>query len=446
MKIAYLQCSTGISGDMTLAALIDAGVDPDSIRKAVDSLNLPDVQLQIRDVMKGCFRATKIDVIHPPQHAHRHYSDIVQILDQATGLTDRQRVLAQQVFLAVAQAEARVHGTDIEQIHFHEVGAVDSIVDIVGAAVGFDLLGCDQIICSPLPPGRGMVQIDHGLCPVPTPGTAELLKGIPLVDVPIEAELTTPTGAAIVKTFADRFGPLPAMTISAVGYGAGTLDFSSRANLLRIFVGDFDVPADVDEVCLLETNLDDVSGEVIAHTQKLLFEAGAKDVYTIPIQMKKGRPGVILSVIAALPDQPAMEEILFAETGTLGIRRQTLWRSILAREAFTVLTDFGPVLGKVAWRKRGQAEFSPEFEACHTIARQHAIPLRDVYRTALTAFDAQRPEMQAEQPLPRDRSSANDAHTHDHDHHAHDHDHHTHDHDSHTHDHDHHSHDHHDHG
>ncbi len=430
MKVAYLECATGISGDMTLGALIDAGVDKNAIHEAIASLELPEVELQINEVMKSCFRATHIVVNHPEQHAHRHYSDIVEILNKASALTNSQRALAQEIFLAVAHAEATVHGTDVEKIHFHEVGAIDSIVDIVGAAVGFDLLGCDQIVCSPIPTGRGQVRIDHGICSVPTPGTAELLKGIPLEDVPIEAELTTPTGAAIVKTVVDRFGPLPAMTIDSVGYGAGTMEFASRANLLRLFVGELNAPQETDEICLLETNLDDVSGEIIGHTLQRLLSAGAKDVYTIPIQMKKNRPAVILSLICAPADREMLEQIIFDETGTLGIRRQTLWRSTLNRQAHTVVTEFGPVLGKVAWKSNGEAAFSPEFDSCSEVAKEISRPLREVYRTAQEAFQRQQPDLQLEKPV--SPASAvqgdDDHHSHDHDHSEHDHDHHGHDH------------------
>lgn len=425
MKVAYLECATGISGDMTLGALIDAGVDQQAIQDAIASLDLPGVELQVNEVMKSCFRATHIVVNHPEQHAHRHYSDIVEILDRASALTMSQQALAQEIFLAVAHAEATVHGTDVEKIHFHEVGAIDSIVDIVGAAVGFDLLGCDQIICSPIPTGRGQVRIDHGICSVPTPGTAELLKGIPLADVPIEAELTTPTGAAIVKTVVDRFGPLPAITINSVGYGAGTMEFVSRANLLRLFVGELNSPRGTDEVCLLETNLDDVTGEVIGHTQERLLTAGAKDVYTIPIQMKKNRPAVILSVICSPADREKLEQIIFNETGTLGIRRQTLWRSTLNRQTHTVVTEFGPVLGKVAWKPNGEATFSPEFDSCSEVAKQISRPIREVYRTSQAAFQRQQPDLQLEKPLSPISSVKSEAdhhsHDHDHDHHGHDH-------------------------
>ncbi|MCA8995402.1 MAG: nickel pincer cofactor biosynthesis protein LarC, partial [Planctomycetaceae bacterium] len=291
MKVVYLECATGISGDMTLAALLDAGIDEQQLRDGIASLDLPGVSLEIEEVMKGCFRAKRISVVHPEQHAHRHYSDIVRLIEPATGLTEQQKHLALDIFREVAEAEARVHGTTLDKIHFHEVGAIDSIVDIVGAAIGFDLLGADQIVCAPLPPGRGQVRIDHGLCPVPTPGTAELLKGIPLADVPIDAELTTPTGAAIVRVLADRFGPMPAMTIESVGYGAGTMDFPDRANLLRLFVGTSVASQSRETVCLLETNLDDVTGEVLGHVKQQLLKAEALDAYSIPLQMKKDRPG-----------------------------------------------------------------------------------------------------------------------------------------------------------
>ncbi len=259
MRIAYFDCSTGISGDMTLAALMDAGVDPKAIKAGIDSMGLEGVEILIETVIKGGFRALHVRVEHPEQHAHRHLSDVHELIDRGDAITPPQKDLAKQIFAAVAKAEAKVHGMSVDEVHFHEVGAIDSIVDIVGAAIGFDLLAADQIVCSPLPPGRGQVKIDHGICTVPTPGTAELLKGIPLVDIPVEAELTTPTGAAIVTTLVDRFGPLPEMTIERIGYGAGTRDFPSRANLLRLFVGTATVSGETDQVALLETNLDDVS-------------------------------------------------------------------------------------------------------------------------------------------------------------------------------------------
>src|SRR5579871_4722576 len=231
---------------MTVAALIDAGIDFETIRVAIDSLGLPGVRLTTQAVMRCAFRAVHLKIEHPEQHAHRHLADIVKLIDGARAVTPRQKDLAKRIFRAIAEAEARVHGTTVEKIHFHEVGGIDSIVDIVASAVGFDLLGADEVVCSPVPTGRGQVRIAHGVCTIPTPGTAELLKGVPLADVPIDAELTTPTGAAILKTVVDRFGPLPEMSIQSIGYGAGTKDFPERANLLRLFVGTAETPADSD--------------------------------------------------------------------------------------------------------------------------------------------------------------------------------------------------------
>ena len=412
MRIAYLDCSTGISGDMTLGALIDAGVDVELIRSGIDSIGLDDVRIECQTVIKGGFRATHVKVVHPEQHAHRHMADIEALLNQADRVTESQKTLAREIFLAVATAEAHVHGSTVDKVHFHEVGAIDSIVDIVGAAIGFDLLGADAIVCSPIPTGHGQIHIDHGICTVPAPGTAELLRGIPLVDVPVEAELTTPTGAAIVKTLADRFGSLPEMTIEQVGYGAGTMDFPQRANLLRLFVGTAVVSPNTDQVCLLETNLDDVSGETIGYTRSRLVEAGAVDVFSVAVQMKKDRPGVMLSVLCRPEDRDAMESILFDETGTFGIRRHTIERSVRLREMITVETPWGPVGGKRGWRPGGGEVFMPEFEDCADVANQAAVSLRDVYRAAAAAFT---PVQTASPPAQHDHSHDH-SHDHDHDH------------------------------
>lgn len=430
MRIAYLDCSTGIAGDMTLAALIDAGVDADAIRAGIDSLGLDGVSLKIESVMKGGFRATHVTVEHPEQHAHRHLSDIEAILAQADGVTDSQKAIAREIFLAVAQAEAKVHGSTVEKVHFHEVGAIDSIVDIVGAAIGFDLLGVDQIVCSHVPTGHGKVKIDHGICPVPTPGTAELLCGIPIADVPIEAELTTPTGAAIVKALVDRFSPsLPSITLESVGYGAGTKDFRQRANILRLFVGTAVAAPDFDQVWLLETNLDDCSGEIIGYTKQKLLEHGALDVYSTSIQMKKERPGVLLSVICRPDDIEAIETIIFHETGTFGIRRRLIERSKRLREAITIDSDWGPIEGKLGWREGEPAIFTPEFESLARIAREQQMPLREVYRTVEAWY--QQAEFDADEDAHDHDHDTDHAHSHDHDHdHSHDHGHdHGHDHD-----------------
>ena len=429
MRIAYLDCASGISGDMTVAALIDAGVDATAIRAGIESLNLPGVTIHVDEVMRGGFRAKHFRVEHPEQHAHRHLSDIQRIINKSDGLTDDQRDLALRIFGAVAQAEATVHGTTIEKIHFHEVGAIDSIVDITAAAIGFDLLGIDEIVCSPVPTGRGQVRIAHGVCTVPTPGTAELLKGVPLADVPVDAELTTPTGAAIVKTVVDRFADsLPEMTVDTIGYGAGTRDFDDRANMLRLVIGESRAAAGTtDSVMLLETNLDDATGEVIGYTKRALLAAGALDVYSTTIQMKKDRPGVILSVLCNPDDVAALETILFNETSTFGIRRQLVQRSVRQRMAYTVETDFGPIKGKLGWRPDEPAIFTPEYDDCAEIAKAHDVPLQDVYMAAKVEFllqdhDDEDGEDDEDGDHDHDHDGGND-HDHDHDHdHSHDHD------------------------
>lgn len=402
---------------MTLAALIDAGVDAAAIQHGVDSLGLAGVRLMVTETVRCGFRATYIRVEHPAQHAHRHLQDIQHIIDRASALTARQKQRAHEIFNALGRAEARVHGVPLDQIHFHEVGAVDSIVDIVGAAIGWDLLGADLVMSSPIPPGRGYVQIAHGICPIPTPGTAELLKGLPLSDVPLQAELTTPTGAAIVQCLVDRFGTLPAMTIRDIGYGAGTKDFPERANVLRLFVGELSESPDIDEVLLLETNLDDVSGEILGYTRQKLQNAGALDVFATAIQMKKDRPGTLLSVLCRPADGPRLEQLLFDETGTFGIRQTRLLRSKRRRQAHTVETPWGSVAGKLGWLSGGTTVFTPEFESCAALAQQQGITLRDVYRAAEAAWlmESQR-NLLADAGVPEPPAALAHDHDHDHDH------------------------------
>lgn len=415
---------------MTLAALLDSGIELESLQRGIDSLGLPDVRLLVSDVVKNCFRAKSVRVEFPPHQCPRDFSQIRTLIQDSQGLTARQKSLAQRIFYEVAKAEAKVHGTEVEQVHFHEVGAVDSIVDIVGAAIGFDLLGVERIVCGPLPTGRGEVRIDHGLCPIPTPGTAELLKGIPLRDLPVNGELTTPTGAAIVRVLADSFGPLPEMTIDQIGCGAGTLSLPDRANILRIFVGTANVSAGQEVITLLETNLDDVTGEVIGYTKERLMATGALDVYSTPIQMKKNRPGVLLSVLTRAEKASECEEILFQETGTLGVRRQTLLRSVRSRQKQTVLTEFGPINGQLSWQSNGNSDFSPEFEDCARQAGACGVTFRDVYRAAVLAYEKAFPASLSV-VIPNEGAHDHDHHYHD-DSHDHGHDHrHDHGHDQH---------------
>ena len=383
-KVAHFDCFSGISGDMTLAALIDAGVDVEAIRHGIASLSLP-ITLEVEKIRKGGFAATAVRVVAPDEHSHRGLPQIEEILGRGD-LTPPQRELALRIFRRLAEAEAAVHGLPLEKIHFHEVGALDSIADIAGAAIGLDLLGVDRFTSRSVPAGSGMVKCAHGLMPIPAPGTAELLKGVPLAPSAIKAELTTPTGAAILTTVVQEWTEQPIMTIEHVGHGAGRREFVEQPNLLRLFVGTDTTPVDTDQVWMLETNLDDLPAEVIGYCYELLLAAGALDVFSTPIFMKKNRPGVLLSVLAPAALLPALEKILFRETATFGIRRYAVSRHKLYRQPHTVSTPWGPVQGKVGWQDGRQPIFTPEYEDCARVARQHGVALREVYLHAQRAY------------------------------------------------------------
>jgi pyridinium-3,5-bisthiocarboxylic acid mononucleotide nickel chelatase len=381
VRVAHFDCFSGISGDMVLGAVIDAGVDPAVIRAALDSLGLP-IKLEIETVKRCGFAATKATVIAEDQEDYRFLSDVEAILAKGA-LTEKQRTLATTIFRKVAEAEAKVHGMPLERVHFHEVGALDSIADIVGSAVGLDVLGVERFTSSPVAVGSGTVKCAHGIMPVPTPGTAELLKGVPLAKCPVKGELTTPTGAAILTAVVGEFVDSPQLTIDRIGHGSGTKDFVEQPNILRLLVGsshsELRIPnSEVDTVVVLETNLDDVPPELIGYCTERLFVAGALDVFVVQGQMKKGRPGFQVQVICEPKKSAELEMVLFRETGTLGIRRTRGGRSKLNREAVTVETPWGPVAAKRGWAE-GIEVVSPEYEACAKVAREHGVPLRDVY-------------------------------------------------------------------
>ena len=385
MRIAYFDCTSGISGDMMLGALADTGVDLGQIQAGIDSLGLPSCQLTNDEVKRHGFRATKVNVEHEPEHAHRHLHHITDMI-YGSALTSSQKELAKRIFTRLGEAEAKVHGSTIRQVHFHEVGAVDSIADIVGSAIGLELLEIGRIVCSPVPTGTGHIQIAHGRVGVPAPATAELLKGIPIESSSIDCELTTPTGAAIVATVVDEFGPLPGMKIEAIGYGAGSKELKEQGNVLRLIVGEAGDKQSADQIWVLETNLDDISGEVIGHCTNLLAEAGALDVYTTGIQMKKNRPGVKLSVLCSASLIKKLEKVIFRETSTLGIRRWPVSRHKLDRRPHAVETDFGSVDGKLAVLADGSTSFSPEYESCRQVAEDKSVALKDIYEAARRAF------------------------------------------------------------
>jgi uncharacterized protein (TIGR00299 family) protein len=388
VRVAHFDCFSGISGDMTVAALLDAGVPPEPIWTGIASLGLP-VQIEIEKVRKGGFAATFVRVEAPVETTHRHLPEVEEIIHRGQ-LSARQRDTALAIFRRLAQAEAAVHGLPIDKVHFHEVGALDSITDIVAAAIGLDLLGVDHVTSGPVAVGGGVVNCAHGLMPVPAPGTAELLKGVPLRSSPVQAELTTPTGAAILTTIVNEWVEQPVMTIEKIGHGAGKRNFPEQPNILRVFVGSAATqPAagyETDQVYVLETNLDDVPGEVIGHCYDLLYAAGAVDVFTTPVGMKKNRPGVVLSVLAPPDAVQAVEDVLFRETATLGVRRHLAQRHKLHRRQCTVQTAWGAVQGKLGWRDGSSPVFSPEYEACARLAKEHGLALRTVYEEACRAF------------------------------------------------------------
>jgi hypothetical protein len=387
MKLAYFDCFSGASGDMILGALIDAGLDFAQLESELAQLGVSGYRLGASKITKQGIAATQFEVTledagHQP---HRHLHHIAKIIDDSR-LSGTVKTRAKDVFGRLARAEADVHGTTIEKVHFHEVGALDAIVDVVGACIGLEMLGIDAIQASAIPTGSGTVKCDHGVMPVPAPATANLLKGVPLVGTDEMGELTTPTGAAILTTLCSGFGPLPAMTIGAMGYGAGHRDGAHRPNVLRVLIGETDDIGQTDEIAVLEANLDDVSGEIIGHACDLLMLAGALDVFTTPIFMKKGRPATMISVLAEPEKVAALEEVLFRETTTFGIRRTSARRAKLHRTHATVQTRYGEVRVKVGSRAEANPIASPEFEDCRAAAVRHQVPLREVMAEAVRAW------------------------------------------------------------
>jgi pyridinium-3,5-bisthiocarboxylic acid mononucleotide nickel chelatase len=388
VRALHFDCFSGISGDMALGALIDAGADAGAVRAGLDSLGLP-IRLEVARVRKGGFAATQVFIHAPQQQEHRFLPDVEEILGKGA-LTHVQRALALRIFRRLAEAESTVHGMPLERVHFHEVGALDSIADIAGVAIALDSLGIQHFTSRSAPTGCGTVKCAHGIMPIPTPATAELLKGAPLAPSTIKAELTTPTGAAILAATVKEWTETPVMTVQSIGHGAGMKDFLDQPNLLRVFVGEMarTNAGQADQVWVLETNLDDVPAEVIGYCFEQLFAAGALDVFSTPIQMKKNRPGVLLSVLAPATAVDALEAILFRETETFGVRRYVVQRNKLERESITVQTRWGPVKGKRGWRDGLPDVCTPEYEDCARVARQHDVPLRQVYAEVRQLFAA----------------------------------------------------------
>ncbi len=385
MRIAYLDCFSGISGDMALGALIDAGASAERIQSAIESMGLTQIRFRTERVRKKGFRALRVVVEAPEEHSHRHLHDIEELIQSGT-FSDAAKKMAIAIFRRLAKAEAKVHGTSVSSVHFHEVGAADSIADIVGFAVALDELKIKRIEASPVPVGTGIIQIAHGAVSLPAPATALLLKNVPIVASEIQAELTTPTGAAILSELVSNFGSMPSMTLKRIGCGAGSRDLKEQSNVLRIFIGKVAKTASKDTVIQLETNLDDISGEQIGFTIERLLQAGALDVFTIPVQMKKNRPGVILGVIARPTDQQTLETILFEETNTLGVRSIPMQRTILPRAEIVIATEWGDIRAKLAKLPSGRVVCSPEYSDCREIALKFQVSYDQVVANALRSY------------------------------------------------------------
>jgi uncharacterized protein (TIGR00299 family) protein len=379
MRICYLDAFSGISGDMLVGALADAGADSSAIADALRSLN-SEASVSFEKVKRCGIAASKFHVRVEEAPKHRHLSGILKMIEAAS-LSDRVKQNAAAVFQRLGEAEAAVHQTTIEKVHFHEVGAVDSIADIVGACLGFELLGVSAIYSSPLNLGSGTVKAEHGVMPVPAPATAALVAGKPVYSRGPAVELTTPTGAAVAVTLAQDFGAMPPMTISSVGYGAGDRDFTEQANVLRIFVGEASGASEATTVVVIEANIDDSSPQVLGYAVERLLEAGALDATLEPLEMKKGRPGALLRVIATPERRMALADIVFHETSTLGLRIYTAERVVQARRWVEVETPHGKVRMKVSERS-----FAPEYEDCRTLARATGVALKDIIAEANFAY------------------------------------------------------------
>jgi len=437
MRIAYLECFSGISGDMFLGALVDAGVPAALLEETVTALEVG-ARIEISRVDRSGISAVKVDVYvhgekdaprkqhehhdheHEHEHGHGHEHQPVELLEhnyatasrvgapaphrhehgrglkEIRGIIGRAKISenakskAIAIFQALGEAEAKIHNQNIETIHFHEVGAVDAMVDIVCAAVGAEVLGVDEIICSPLNVGGGTVKCAHGTFPVPAPATVELLKDAPVYSSGIEAELVTPTGAAIVKTLCKRFAAFPAMKVEKTGYGAGTRDFPGHANVVRLTVGEADIEfaakISQETITVLEANLDDLNPQVFGYVMDRLLDEGALDAFGVPVQMKKNRPGTLLTVLCRPEDASKLTHLLFTETTTLGVRRREENRQALARQWVTVDTRWGKVRMKVASMNGTITNYAPEYEDCRRIAVENRVPLKAVMQEAIQRY------------------------------------------------------------
>ena len=391
-RVLYFDCFSGISGDMALGAMLDAGLPLDDLKRALGTLGLGDVHVHAGRVLRAGVSATKFTVHEHGgaqhdhgHHTHRHLSAIFGLIDKsALSTTGRDRAKA--MFQRLAEVEAGIHQMPVEKVHLHEVGALDSIIDIVGIVFALEWAGADRVVCSPLNVGGGMVQSAHGLFPVPAPATAKLLGDAPVYAGPVQKELVTPTGALIVTSYAESFGPVPAMSIEHIGYGAGERDDPTTPNVLRVLIGRASAETKSERVTVVECEIDDMNPQIFGVVMDQLYAAGALEVFYVPVQMKKNRPGTLLTVIAAPDRLGQISDIIFRETTTIGLRHSEVARECLDREIVTVDTSIGAVRFKVARRDGRVLNAVPEFDDCAKLAAEQNLSVKEVQAIALRAY------------------------------------------------------------
>ena len=392
MTVLYFDCFSGAAGDMILGALIDAGVPLDEVRRALGSLAIEPDMVWTDRVVRGGVTATKFcvkgedDGAH--QHPHRHLKGVYKLIEQSA-LSEAGKTRAKGLFERLGEAEAAIHGTTMEKVHLHEVGALDSIIDIVGSVFALEWLGVDEVVSSPLNVGSGTIRVAHGLYPVPAPATTRLLHDVPIYAGDQQAELVTPTGALLVSSYATSYGPVPAMTLKKIGYGAGTREFKDTPNVLRVLIGESEAVGSSTghtTVVVIECEIDDMNPQIFGVLMERLLAEGALDVFYTSVQMKKNRPGTLLTVIAPPGRREALTSLVFSETTSIGVRYREMARECLERETVTVATPLGPVRVKVARRNGQVLNALPEFDDCARVARERGVPIKDVQAAATKAY------------------------------------------------------------
>jgi len=392
MRQAYLDCSSGISGDMFLAALLDAGLEAKALLSGLKKAALGFYEFKRTRALRGGLAGTRVEIVGPPEQPERKLPEITALL-KASDLSETVRERALKIFTRLAEAEGKLHNQPTQQVHFHEVGAVDALVDVIGVCAGLELLGISDLICSPLNVGGGQVKSEHGSLPVPAPATAELLKGIPIYSTGVEAELVTPTGAVLVATLASSFGPMPPMKVERIGYGAGEKEVPGQPNIARLFLGERmetvqprPGAAGDELVSIIEANLDDMSPQLYGYLVEQALAAGALDVTCSAVQMKKNRPGLAVSILASPDKSDALAQLLFEQTTTIGVRIYEARRKVLERELVSVKTEYGQVRIKVARRDGKVLNVAPEYDDCQRLAAEKSVPLKQVILAAQLAY------------------------------------------------------------